>query len=68
MNLVNIGLTSEGANGSPGAMIQFKNLLLRGAVIWLAHGACVHGRRPDLHHRNKKSTSSAAAPDSLNGP
>jgi suppressor of ftsI len=47
MSLVNTGLTSERANGSPGTLIQFKNLFLRSAVIWLLYGAYLHAQSPN---------------------
>jgi suppressor of ftsI len=47
MNLVNTGLTSERANVSPGAVIQFNNLLLRSVVIWLLYGGYLHAQSPN---------------------
>jgi suppressor of ftsI len=46
MNLINTALTSEGMNGSPGALIQFKNLLLRSAAIWTLCGMHLHAQNP----------------------
>src|ERR1700678_2201374 len=46
MKLINTVLTSERVNGIPVTLIQFTNLMLRSAVIWVLYGIYLHAQVP----------------------